>query len=436
MKTRTMMITLLLALVAMTGQAQIVCHVEGELMTDEYGDEFIICEEGTDLRVNDNPSLHVKAVNGKFSKTIECDHITKYEVYPADDKYRSVSFYAENGTVRIKFHAEQIPIVESDGEEWLKKKTFDRLLQNHLNEQFGDYNAITDFFYSRENRSELFTADFQNSMVILNQELANEYKKGNKGDQARIDSLTRVIVQRYESPDRFTPQGLELFNKVEAIDDAWEDFKCQYYDDHPLLESLYETLDAFTKLRFSDGDINFKPQRYERIIALYHDKLHNYFPGHPLHEQIALAEAGYNLQPGKPYIDYNVRNTDGQLVPISSLMKGKVALIDLWASWCLPCRRHSVAMIPVYEKYKDQGFTVIAIARQDSREEMEKAMKQDGYPWPSLLELKDENQVWRKNGADNAGGLMILVDRDGTILSTSTDAKELEPIIKKALDIK
>lgn len=273
-------------------------------------------------------------------------------------------------------------------------------------------------------------------MDILNQELANEYKKRNKGDQARIDSLTRVMVQRYESPDRFTPQGLELFNKVEAIDDAWEDFKCQYYADHPLLESLYETLDAFTILRFSDGSVNFKPQRYERLIALYHDKLHNYFSGHPIHDQIALVEAGYNLQPGKPYIDYNVRNTDGQLVPISSLIKGKVALIDLWASWCGPCRRHSVAMIPVYEKYKDQGFTVIAIARQASREEMEKAMKQDGYPWPSLLELNDENLVWRKNGADNAGGLMILVDRDGTILSTSTDAKELEPIIKNALDIK
>ena len=53
----------------------------------------------------------------------------------------------------------------------------------------------------------------------------------------------------------------------------------------------------------------------------------------------------------------------------------------------------------------------------------------------SLLELNDENGVWRKNGAGNAGGAMYLIDRDGTILSTSTDAEELEPIIKKALNI-
>ena len=93
-------------------------------------------------------------------------------------------------------------------------------------------------------------------------------------------------------------------------------------------------------------------------------------------------------------------------------------------------------MIPIYKRYKDKGFTVVAIAREKKAEAMQKAMEHDGYPWSSLLELNDENQVWRKNGADNAGGAMFLIDRDGTILSTSTDAEELEPIIKKALNIK
>ena len=91
-------------------------------------------------------------------------------------------------------------------------------------------------------------------------------------------------------------------------------------------------------------------------------------------------------------------------------------------------------MIPIYEKYKDKGFTVIAIARESNREDMENAAKKDGYPWPSLLELNDENQVWRKNGAGNAGGAMYLIDRDGTILSTSTDAEELEPKVRAAIE--
>ncbi len=62
-------------------------------------------------------------------------------------------------------------------------------------------------------------------------------------------------------------------------------------------------------------------------------------------------------------------------------------------------------------------------------------MRHDGYPWESLLELKDENQVWFKNGAGDGGGKMILVDRDGTVLSISDNAKELESLIRKALNI-
>ena len=66
-------ITILLALVATTGQAQVKCHVEGTLETDVWGDEVIICEAGTDLRVVDEPRFHVKAKDGHFTYDIETD---------------------------------------------------------------------------------------------------------------------------------------------------------------------------------------------------------------------------------------------------------------------------------------------------------------------------------------------------------------------------
>ena len=171
---------------------------------------------------------------------------------------------------------------------------------------------------------------------------------------------------------------------------------------HPMLYKLYDVLDAIQILKHSEAYANFDKSQYEQCLTLYHDTLINYYPSHPIHEQIAYAEATYHLQPGKPYIDYTVRNNDGQLVPISTLTKGKVTLIDLWASWCGPCRQHSIAMIPIYERYKEKGFTIIAIARERNRKAMENAVMKDGYPWQSLLELNDENQVWRKNGTGNA----------------------------------
>ncbi len=425
-------LSLLLALATWTGRAQIVCHVEGELMSNKYGYNIVICEAGTDLRANDDPSLHVRAVNGKFSKTIECDHIKKYQIFLFNEYRRGYwrfgEFFAENGTVKVKLYADQPHVVESDGEQWLLKHQLD----SQLEERYGELRDLENLLYDKEHQTEIYTADFLSSKEKLDAELIKAYQSHN---QPRVDSLNLASNQLSSDPARFTPKGLEVYNKKEELSRQRSDFEYQYYVDHPMLESLYKTLNAIETLNDREIYTNFKPEPYERLVSLYHNKLINIFPGHPVHEKIAVAEAKDILMAGKPYIDYNVRNTDGQLVPISSLIKGRVALIDLWASWCGPCRSHSVAMIPIYEKYKDKGFTVIAIARESRREAMEQAINQDGYPWPCLLELKDENQVWNKNGIGNSGGGMILVDRDGTILSTATYAEELEPLIKKALNI-
>ena len=68
------------------------------------------------------------------------------------------------------------------------------------------------------------------------------------------------------------------------------------------------------------------------------------------------------------------------------MKRGKVALIDLWASWCGPCRTTSKQLIPIYEKYKDRGFTVIGVAReQNSDIRMREAIRKDGYPWLNLI---------------------------------------------------
>lgn len=90
-------------------------------------------------------------------------------------------------------------------------------------------------------------------------------------------------------------------------------------------------------------------------------------------------------------------------------------------------------MMPIYEKYKDRGFTVVGVAREDKRKNMERALAQDGYPWLNLLELRDENKIWRKYGIEGSGGTTVLVDRDGTILAVHPTAEEVEEILQEKI---
>ena len=428
---RTTILTFLFALVAMTGWGQVKCHVEGTLETDAWGDEIIICEAGTDLRVVDEPRLHVKAKDRHFTYDIETDFPKLYEVFflKQYETGRSFTgkFIAENCNVNVTMYKDKRPRIVTSGEEGRKHAVKDSIEDVRF---WNPVEVIDNQIDDESRRAEFYNAGFISATTEARTWDAEKLPK------AYVDSVRQVIDHFMTNErERYTTAGWQLKQRRDSITANLVPFRFAYDAEHPMLWTLYDVLDAIRVLKRAHIYVKFNPSQWEPYLTLYHDKLINYYPDHPVHDQIATAETAYRLQPGKPYIDYTVRNNDGQLVPISTLTKGKVALIDLWASWCGPCRRHSKAMIPVYEKYKDKGFTVIAIARERNRQAMENAVKKDGYPWPSLLELNDENGVWRKNGAGNAGGAMYLIDRDGTILSTSTDAEELEPIIKKALNI-
>ena len=424
-------ITALLALVAMAGQAQVKCHVEGTLETDTWGDEIIICEEGTDLRVVDDPRFHVKAKDGHFTYDIETDYPRLYKVFflkqQETGRWYQGKFIAENCNVNVTMYKDKKPRIVSSGEEGHKHAVKDSIEKVRF---WNPVKVIDNQIDDESHRAEFYKADFISTVTKARSLNVDSLP------QTYVDSIRQVYDYYMQNERaRYTDAGWQLRQRRDSITVDLVPFRFAYAEEHPMLWTLYDVLDAIHDLKDADNYVNFDKSQFEPYLTLYHDKLINYYPGHPIHEQIATAETAYRLQPGKPYIDYTVRNTDGQLVPISSLISGKVALIDLWTSWCGPCRRHSIAMIPVYERYKDKGFTVIAIARERNREDMENAARKDGYPWASLLELNDENHVWEKNEAGNAGGAMFLIDRDGTILSSSTDVEELEPLIRKALNI-
>ena len=243
--------------------------------------------------------------------------------------------------------------------------------------------------------------------------------------EPRLRSLEATPPAATDTSREERAEGQSTREKYDKLYDEMGLKKAEWLAEHPSFYSLsriYRDLTAFTP-----------PQTRARMIEVYYNLLANLFPQHPYHSTILNEAAAAQLKPGFRYIDYIVPDGRGNEVMLSSLYKGKLIYIDLWASWCGPCRNHAKSLIPVYNKYKDRGFQIISFAREMKEGAMEAAAAQDGYPWTSTAEINDEYRIWERNGVNNTAGGGFLIDEHGIILAVYPSADELEAILKQRL---
>lgn len=121
-----------------------------------------------------------------------------------------------------------------------------------------------------------------------------------------------------------------------------------------------------------------------------------------------------------------------------SQYKGKVVLLDFWATWCGPCRQELPNVEKTYEKYHSQGFDVVGISLDDSKEKLADFLAREKLPWTILFDEDPSKQGWEgaamtKEFAINSIPATFLVDRAGKVVSISARGDDLEPQVKKLL---
>lgn len=137
-----------------------------------------------------------------------------------------------------------------------------------------------------------------------------------------------------------------------------------------------------------------------------------------------FIDAHYRLKVGAAAPVFTQVDVSGKPVSLSSY-KGKIILIDFWASWCSPCRQEIPNIIKQYKQYKDKGFEILSVSLDNSRANWTKAIAQEGMAWPQLSDLKGNDNAVAKLYGVSAIPATFLVDREGKLISTGLRGEEL-----------
>jgi peroxiredoxin len=116
-----------------------------------------------------------------------------------------------------------------------------------------------------------------------------------------------------------------------------------------------------------------------------------------------------------------------------SSLRGKVVLVDFWASWCAPCRKELPNVKRCYEKYKSKGFEILGVSLDKDRAAWLEAISKEGLTWPQVSDLK----FWQSEAcqiyAVQSIPYTVLIDKEGKIIATDLRGAELDKKLAEVL---
>ena len=198
----------------------------------------------------------------------------------------------------------------------------------------------------------------------------------------------------------------------------------------PIMMQVYDRWPAGSRAQFfamSGGFASLLEKKHGAAIPLADEIIKRFKADYPT-EVATLEQQASGLRTfavGAEAPDFEGPTPAGETISLSSL-RGKVVLIDFWASWCGPCRRENPNVVKLYDKYKAKGFEILGVSLDKTASRWTQAIEADNLTWLHISDLKGWKSKYARQYGVSSIPQTVLLDKDGNILARNLRGAALE----------